>query len=78
MPGMDSLTPLFSQGVAVAVLIWFMLRLEGLIKEFSRQMQIHTRAILLLVTQNPSSSRQAKQEAETLIKESERTNVGPG
>ena len=74
MEGFDGLAPLFSQGIAVGVLAWFMMRLEGLIKEFTRQIQINTRATLLLVTQNTQAPPHVRSEAEELIKESERAH----
>ena len=70
MPGLDP-AALFSQGVACAVLIWFMLRLESILKEVARQMHVNTRATLLLVTNAPAASAAVKREAETLAKESE-------
>lgn len=74
MPGMD--TTIFSQGIAVGVLIWFMFRLEGILKEVSRQTRINTAATLLLVTNNPEATGAVKREAEALAKESERAPNG--
>ena len=67
MPGMDPAS-LFSQGVAVAVLIWFMLRLENILKEVAKQVHVNTKATLLLVTNAPAASAAVKHEVETLAK----------
>lgn len=69
---LEQFAPLLQQGIAVVVLAWFMFRLEIILKEFSRQMQVNTRATLLLLTNTPGTPHRVKEQAEALIKESEK------
>ena len=65
----DLLTSLFSQGAAVGVAAWFMFRLEGLLKEYTRQQQLTNRALTLIVANAPHASEGDKAAAAAIAKE---------
>lgn len=67
----DLFTALFSQGVAVAVAAWFMLRLEGLLKENSRQLERNTRATLLATANDPHRGEGERAAANAMLKNGE-------
>ena len=64
----DLLTTLFSQGMAVAVAAWFMLRLENILKENSKQLERNTRAILLSCAHDPTRSEGERAAADAMVK----------
>lgn len=65
----DAITALFSQGVAVGALLWFMLRLEALLKELTKQTALNTRATMLSVIDDPARAAGEKAQAQGILKE---------
>jgi hypothetical protein len=72
--GPDMFTQLLSQGFAVAVAAWLLLRLEGVLKELARQVGVNTRATLLSTLNDPQATPVQREQAKTLTEETRPKN----
>lgn len=69
MATVEVFTSLLSQGVAVVCLAWFMLRLESLVKENTKQISLNTRATMLTCLHDPQRPEGEQREARIILRE---------
>jgi hypothetical protein len=70
----DLFTSLLSQGFAVLVAGWLLLRLETVLKELARQVGVNTRATLLSAINDPQASPASKEQAKAMTEETRPKN----